>query len=133
MSIAVTMVRSRQPYGARRATFAGSAETSILSIQKRWRTPFWRNRRMSAKASSLRSSIQECIRRQGAEAEVEQNLVKEAIHLHLLSAMSEVGILRHAVFQGGTALRLCYAGERYSEDLDFVCGKAGSYFADVEF
>jgi predicted nucleotidyltransferase component of viral defense system len=85
------------------------------------------------KASSLKSSIEGFIRRQGIEAEMEQNLVKEAIHLHLLSAMSEAGILRHAVFQGGTALRLCYGGERYSEDLDFVCGKAGSYFTDVEF
>jgi len=85
------------------------------------------------KASSLKSSIEGFIRRQGIEAEMEQNLVKEAIHLHLLSAMSETGILRHAVFQGGTALRLCYGGERYSEDLDFVCGKAGSYFTDVEF
>lgn len=85
------------------------------------------------KASSLKSSIEAFVRRQGIEAEMEQNLVKEAIHLHLLSAMSDAGILRHAVFQGGTALRLCYGGERYSEDLDFVCGKAGSYFTDVEF
>ena len=88
---------------------------------------------MSAKASTLKSSIENFIRRQGIDAEMEQNLVKEAIHLHLLSAMSDAGILRHAVFQGGTALRLCYAGERYSEDLDFVCGKSGSYFTDVEF
>jgi predicted nucleotidyltransferase component of viral defense system len=88
---------------------------------------------MNNKASSLKSSIEGFIRRQGIEAEMEQNLVKEAIHLHLLSAMSDAGILRHAVFQGGTALRLCYNGERYSEDLDFVCGKAGSYFTDVEF
>jgi predicted nucleotidyltransferase component of viral defense system len=88
---------------------------------------------MSAKASTLKSSIQDFMRRQGVEAEMEQNLVKEAIHLHLLSALSEAGILRHVVFQGGTALRLCYGGERYSEDLDFVCGKAGSYFTDVEF
>src|SRR5260370_42677894 len=64
---------------------------------------------------------------------MDQTLVKEAIHLHLLSAMSDAGILRHAVFQGGTALRLCYGGDRYSEDLDFVCGKAGSYFTDVAF
>lgn len=87
---------------------------------------------MNPKASTLKSSIEEFMRRQGM-AEMEQNLVKEAIHLHLLSAMSEAGILRHAVFQGGTALRLCYDGERYSEDLDFVCGKSGSYFSDVEF
>jgi predicted nucleotidyltransferase component of viral defense system len=88
---------------------------------------------MSNKASSLKSSIEEFARRQGIDAEMDQNLVKEAIHLHLLSAMSDAGILRHAVFQGGTALRLCYGGDRYSEDLDFVCGKAGSYFTDVEF
>lgn len=88
---------------------------------------------MSNKASGLKSSIEDFIRRQGIAAEMDQNLVKEAIHLHLLSAMSEAGILKHAVFQGGTALRLCYGGERYSEDLDFVCGKSGSYFTDVEF
>jgi predicted nucleotidyltransferase component of viral defense system len=88
---------------------------------------------MNSKASTLKSSIANLMRRQGIESDMEQNLVKEAIHLHLLSAMSEAGILRHAVFQGGTALRLCYHGERYSEDLDFVCGKAGSYFTDVEF
>jgi predicted nucleotidyltransferase component of viral defense system len=88
---------------------------------------------MSNKASSLKSQIEEFSRRQGIAAEMDQNLVKEAIHLHLLSAMSDAGILRHAVFQGGTALRLCYGGDRYSEDLDFVCGKAGSYFTDVEF
>lgn len=64
---------------------------------------------------------------------MDQNLVKEAIHLHLLFAMSDAGILRHAVFQGGTALRLCYGGDRYSGDLYFVCAKAGSYFTHVEF
>jgi len=37
------------------------------------------------------------------------------------------------VFQGGTALRLCYGGERYSEDLDFVCGTSGSYLDKIEF
>jgi predicted nucleotidyltransferase component of viral defense system len=88
---------------------------------------------MNAKASTLKSSIEDFIRRQGIDAEMEQNLIKEAIHLHLLSAMSEAGILRHAVFQGGTSLRLCYGGERYSEDLDFVCGKSASYFTDIEF
>jgi predicted nucleotidyltransferase component of viral defense system len=88
---------------------------------------------MSSKASSLKSSIEDFMRRQGIDAEMDQNLVKEAIHLHLLSAMSDAGILRHAVFQGGTALRLCYGGDRYSEDLDFICGKAASYFTEVEF
>ncbi|MEJ0074162.1 MAG: nucleotidyl transferase AbiEii/AbiGii toxin family protein [Alphaproteobacteria bacterium] len=88
---------------------------------------------MSSKTSGLRSAIDAFIRRRGIEAGMEQNLTKEAIHLHLLSALSETGVLRHVVFQGETALRLCYGGERYSEDLDFVCGKAGEYLNDVEF
>jgi predicted nucleotidyltransferase component of viral defense system len=92
-----------------------------------------RKKAMSSKASSLKSAIENFMRREGIDAEMDQNLVKEAIHLHLLSAMSDAGILRHAVFQGGTALRLCYGGDRYSEDLDFVCGKAASYFNEIEF
>jgi predicted nucleotidyltransferase component of viral defense system len=71
--------------------------------------------------------------KRGIPGEMEQNLIKEAIQLHLLSALSQTGVLRHVVFQGDTALRLCYGGERYSEDLDFVCGKAGSYINKVEF
>lgn len=87
---------------------------------------------MSSKASGLKSAIDAFIQRRGIEAGMDQNLMKEAIHLHLLSALSEAGILQHVIFQGGTALRLCYGGERYSEDLDFVCGKAGAYLKDVE-
>ena len=88
---------------------------------------------MSNKASGLKSTIDAFIQRRGIEAGMVQNLMKEAIHLHLLSALSEAGVLQHVIFQGGTALRLCYGGERYSEDLDFVCGKAGAYLIDVEF
>jgi predicted nucleotidyltransferase component of viral defense system len=88
---------------------------------------------MSSKARGLKSAIDAFIQRRGIEAGMDQNLMKEAVHLHLLSALSEAGVLRHVVFQGGTALRLCYGGERYSEDLDFVCGKAGAYLKDVEF
>lgn len=53
---------------------------------------------MNNKASSLRSSIEEFAHQEGIDAEMDQNLVKEAIHLHLLSAMSDAGVLRHAVF-----------------------------------
>ena len=88
---------------------------------------------MSSKASGLKSAIDAFIQRRGIEAGMDQNLMKEAIHLHLLSALSEAGVLRHVIFRGGTALRLCYGGERYSEDLDFVCGRAGAYLKDVEF
>ena len=88
---------------------------------------------MNSKVTSLRKSIGDFMVRHGISGEMEQNLLKEAIHLHLLSALSDAGILRYVVFQGGTALRLCYGGERYSEDLDFVCGKSGSYLDKIEF
>ena len=88
---------------------------------------------MNNKATGLKSAIDAFIARRRIEADMDQNLMKEVIHLHLLSALSETGVLQHVVFQGGTALHLCYGGERYSEDLDFVCGKAGSYLKDVEF
>jgi predicted nucleotidyltransferase component of viral defense system len=88
---------------------------------------------MSSKATSIKSAVADFIVKHGIPGEMEQNLIKEAIHLHLLSALSDAGVLRHVVFQGGTALRLCYGGERYSEDLDFVCGKAGSYVDKIEF
>ncbi len=87
---------------------------------------------MSNKATGLKSAVDAFIRRRGIEAGMHQNLMKEAIHLHLLSALSEAGILQHVVFQGGTALRLCYGGERYSEDLDFVCGKRSAYLKGIE-
>jgi predicted nucleotidyltransferase component of viral defense system len=88
---------------------------------------------MNGRANSIKSAIADFMAKRGIPSEMEQNLIKEAIHLHLLSALSEAGVLRHVVFQGGTALRLCYGGERYSEDLDFVCGKAGSYIDKIDF
>jgi predicted nucleotidyltransferase component of viral defense system len=88
---------------------------------------------MNSQTTSIRSAVAGFMTQRGIPAEMEQNLVKEAIHLHLLSALSDAGVLRHVVFQGGSALRLCYGGERYSEDLDFVCGKAGAYVDNVEF
>jgi predicted nucleotidyltransferase component of viral defense system len=73
------------------------------------------------------------MRSQDVPAEMEQSLTKEFVHLHILSALSDVGLLEHVVFQGGTAIRLCHGGERYSEDLDFVCGAKGSYLDAVDF
>lgn len=49
--------------------------------------------------------------------------LKEILHYDILYALSESKLKQDLVFQGGTALRLCYQGNRYSEDLDFVCGK----------
>ncbi len=48
---------------------------------------------------------------------------KELFHHDILFRLSEEGLLRGLVFQGGTALRLCHGSPRYSEDLDFVGGR----------
>lgn len=44
---------------------------------------------------------------------------KELIHYDILAALDSSGWLDRLTFQGGTCLRLCYGGVRYSEDLDF--------------
>jgi predicted nucleotidyltransferase component of viral defense system len=88
---------------------------------------------MNGRLRSIKSAVTDFMLKNGISGEMEQNLIKETIHLHLLSALSDASVLRHVVFQGGTALRLCYGGERYSEDLDFVCGKAGAYVDKIEF
>ena len=88
---------------------------------------------MNAKAAGIKGAVADFMLTHAIPGEMEQNLIKETIQLHLLSALSDAGVLRHVVFQGGTALHLCYGGERYSEDLDFVCGKAGSYVDNIDF
>jgi hypothetical protein len=62
---------------------------------------------MNGKPASIKSAVADFMMKHGIPGEMEQNLIKEAIHLHLLSALSDAGILRHVVFQGGTALCLC--------------------------
>ncbi|MEC4176907.1 nucleotidyl transferase AbiEii/AbiGii toxin family protein [Adlercreutzia sp. R7] len=44
---------------------------------------------------------------------------KELIHYDILRALAQSDWLCKLNFQGGTCLRLCYGGVRYSEDLDF--------------
>lgn len=48
---------------------------------------------------------------------------KELLHYDILFCLDREGLLDHLVFQGGTSLRLCHGGNRFSEeDLDFVGG-----------
>jgi predicted nucleotidyltransferase component of viral defense system len=48
---------------------------------------------------------------------------KELLHYDILFSLEKEGLLDGLTFQGGTSLRLCYGGNRYSEDLDFAGGK----------
>ncbi|MFI4957152.1 MAG: nucleotidyl transferase AbiEii/AbiGii toxin family protein [Gammaproteobacteria bacterium] len=47
---------------------------------------------------------------------------KELLHYDILFALDKESLLDKITFQGGTALRLCYGGQRFSEDLDFAGG-----------
>jgi predicted nucleotidyltransferase component of viral defense system len=47
-------------------------------------------------------------------------IVKEILHYEIMEALYNSKSSNNLVFQGGTALRLCYGGNRYSEDLDFA-------------
>lgn len=61
-------------------------------------------------------------------------IAKELLHYDILESLYDNPIGKKLVFQGGTALRLCYNNNRYSEDLDFVLDN-GSIFElkDMEF
>ena len=59
---------------------------------------------------------------------------KELLHLEILAAMQDAGLLAELTFKGGTCLRLCYNAPRLSEDLDFSGGAAfdAHLLADME-
>ncbi len=49
-------------------------------------------------------------------------ITKELLHYDILFCLEDNGLLDPLTFQGGTSLRLCYGGFRFSEDLNFVGG-----------
>jgi predicted nucleotidyltransferase component of viral defense system len=65
-----------------------------------------------------------------------ETIINEILHYEILFALRESGADLNLTFQGGTALRLCYQGTRYSEDLNFAGGtefdaSSMSGFADL--
>lgn len=60
--------------------------------------------------------------RAGGRAHMRPVIEKELLHYDILFALDAAGLLDRLTFQGGTALRLCYGAQRFSEDLDFVGG-----------
>lgn len=50
----------------------------------------------------------------------EMNALKEIFQELALAALSRGDFFKHAAFQGGTCLRICYGLQRFSEDLDFI-------------
>lgn len=48
-----------------------------------------------------------------------KNAIKEVVQEIVLCGLSRVGFFKEAAFYGGTALRIFYGLDRFSEDLDF--------------
>ncbi|MBB3923706.1 nucleotidyl transferase AbiEii/AbiGii toxin family protein [Xanthomonas arboricola] len=58
----------------------------------------------------------------GVDVPARSAIVKELLHYSILYGLSRSELSNAVTFQGGTSLRLARGGNRYSEDLDFVCG-----------
>ncbi|ATB70065.1 hypothetical protein SJPD1_1960 [Sulfurospirillum diekertiae] len=62
---------------------------------------------------------------------LEQTIIKELLHYDIIEALYKSEIAKEIVFQGGTALRLCYGAFRYSEDLDFVLKNTNTFTPEL--
>ena len=51
--------------------------------------------------------------------EEKRNVIKEVMQELVLCGLSKAGFFNEAAFYGGTALRIFYGLDRFSEDLDF--------------
>lgn len=58
----------------------------------------------------------------------EENALKEILQEIILHALSSANFFEKALFQGGTALRIFYGLQRFSEDLDFILKKPNPNF-----
>lgn len=56
---------------------------------------------------------------QAMTLEEKKNAIKEIVQEIALCGLSRAGFFKHAAFYGGTALRIFYGLDRFSEDLDF--------------
>jgi hypothetical protein len=61
--------------------------------------------------------------RVAGRAHMRPAIAKELLHYDILFCLDRDGLLDKLTFQGGTCLRLCYGGVRFSEDLDFAGGR----------
>lgn len=59
--------------------------------------------------------------------------IKEILQEVVLRGLSRAGFFRHAAFYGGTALRIFYGLDRFSEDLDFSLVKEDNAFDLASF
>lgn len=69
------------------------------------------------------ASLTKLARQIASERHADHDAVtKELLHFEILQALLVSGSVKHLVFRGGAALRLCHGGLRYCDDLRFVGG-----------
>ncbi|MCL1040948.1 MULTISPECIES: nucleotidyl transferase AbiEii/AbiGii toxin family protein [Shewanella] len=68
------------------------------------------------------SALVHRIMEQGNLSQMQPVVEKELLHYDIIYCLEKKGLLDDLVFQGGTSLRLCRGGSRFSEDLDFAGG-----------
>ena len=77
----------------------------------------------------MNTQIDEMLRlRAAAQDPDKKNLVKEILQEIVLCGLSRAGFFKKAAFYGGTALRIFYGLDRFSEDLDFSLVMSDSDF-----
>ncbi len=68
----------------------------------------------------MNSILHEMLAKYDVVSEIDRkNAVKEIMQEIVLCGLSKAGLFREAAFYGGTALRIFYGLDRFSEDLDF--------------
>lgn len=60
--------------------------------------------------------------------EEKKHVIKEVLQEVVLAGLAKTDFFTHAAFYGGTALRIFYGMDRFSEDLDFTLLKADNSF-----
>ena len=58
----------------------------------------------------------------------QENALQELMQHYILASLSRAGLFAEAMFHGGTCLRIVYAIDRFSQDLDFLLKKPDSHF-----
>jgi hypothetical protein len=58
----------------------------------------------------------------------EENAIKEICQEIALAGLARENFFKHAMFQGGTCLRIMHGLQRFSEDLDFILMKPNAKF-----
>lgn len=58
----------------------------------------------------------------------EEHAIREITQEVALAALGRTDFFKHAIFQGGTCLRIFYGLNRFSEDMDFILNKTNKNF-----